>query len=86
MSSTFSKVAEELVEKLKTQDLTDQAQTYFQDGKAHLQPLAEKIQEHLKSLTDSMQGHMKPLADSMQTQLDDLWKQFVEQTKALTSQ
>ncbi|XP_018601087.1 type-4 ice-structuring protein-like [Scleropages formosus] len=86
MSSTFSKIAEDLVEKLKTHELTGQAQTYLEDGKAQLQPLAEKVQEHLKPLADSMQGHLKPLTDTWQTHMDELWKQIVEHTKSLTSQ
>ncbi|KAJ8336390.1 hypothetical protein SKAU_G00376100 [Synaphobranchus kaupii] len=94
LSATLTRTTQEMVEKLKAHELAGQAQTYFEDGKAQLQPLAEKIQEQLKPLaanieqqlkplTESMQAQIKPLAESVQAQLEDLWKKVLDQTKAL---
>ncbi|KAG5843040.1 type-4 ice-structuring protein LS-12-like [Anguilla rostrata] len=94
LSATLTRTTQDIMEKLKAHELTGQAQAYIEDGRAQLQPLAEKIQEQLKPLaanieeqlkplTDSVQAQIKPLADSVQAQLEELWKKVLEQTKAL---
>ncbi|KAL2080133.1 hypothetical protein ACEWY4_023926 [Coilia grayii] len=94
LSAKLTSTTQELVEAIKTHELTAQAQTYLQDGKAQLEPLAEKIQsqikplaanveEQLKPLAESVQAQLKPLADSVQAQMEDLFKKILEQTKAI---
>ncbi|XP_048849832.1 type-4 ice-structuring protein LS-12-like [Brienomyrus brachyistius] len=96
LSDMLSKTAEGLMEKVNTQQLAGQAQTYFEDGKAQLQPFADRVQEQLKPLAsniedqlkplaDSVQAQLKPLADTVQTQLEDIWQQVMQHTKALGS-
>nr|XP_006643008.1 PREDICTED: type-4 ice-structuring protein LS-12-like [Lepisosteus oculatus] len=94
LSATLTSGTQDLVEKLKAQELTNKAQAYLEDSKAQLQPLAENIQaqlkplvdnieEQLRPLTDNLQSQLKPLAENAQVQLLELWKKFLDQAKAL---
>ncbi|KAJ8273764.1 hypothetical protein GJAV_G00105270 [Gymnothorax javanicus] len=86
LSETVSRTTQEMVEKMKAHELTGQAQTYFESGKAQLQPIADKIQEQLqqlKPLTESMQSQVQPLAESLHAQFQALWQQVMDQVKAL---
>ncbi|XP_076157092.1 type-4 ice-structuring protein-like [Alosa pseudoharengus] len=94
LSTKLTSTTQELVEALKTHELTAQAQTYLEDSKAQLEPLAEKIQsqikplaanmeEQLKPLAESVQAQLRPLADSVQAQMEDIFRKLMEQTKAI---
>ncbi|XP_063041013.1 type-4 ice-structuring protein LS-12-like [Engraulis encrasicolus] len=94
LSAKLTSTTQELVETLKTHELAAQAQTYLQDGKAQLEPLAQQIQsqiqplaanmeEQLKPLAESVQAQLRPLADSVQAQMEDLFKKLMEQTKTI---
>ncbi|XP_072572184.1 type-4 ice-structuring protein-like [Paramormyrops kingsleyae] len=91
LSTIVTSVTRELVEKVKNHELTGKAQTYLEQGKVHLQPLADKLQENLKPLTSSIEKTLKPLTDSVQAQvepliesvMEEMWKKVMNRVKAL---
>ncbi|XP_030639040.1 type-4 ice-structuring protein LS-12-like [Chanos chanos] len=88
---------EGLLETLKSADapeLANKAKAYFEESKAKLQPMVEKLQEQLKPLSGNLEEQIKPIADSVQAQLapyaslvqsqvEDVLKFVVDQTKAI---
>ncbi|XP_048881479.1 type-4 ice-structuring protein-like [Brienomyrus brachyistius] len=91
LSTVVTRVTHELVEKVKNHELTGKAQTYLEQGKVHLQPLADKLQENLKPLTSSIEKTLKPLTDSVQAHvepliesvMEEMWKKAMSRVKAL---
>lgn len=65
--------------------------TYLEQGKVHLQPLADKLQENLKPLTSSIEKTLRPLTDSVQAQvepliesvMEEMWKKVMNRVKML---
>ncbi|XP_060948750.1 type-4 ice-structuring protein-like [Limanda limanda] len=73
---------------LGSQDLAGQAQTFVQDRKTQLEPLAAQIQEQLQTAAAKLEEHMKPLAENVQPmvetfkkQMEDLLKRLMDQTQ-----
>ncbi|XP_060756983.1 type-4 ice-structuring protein LS-12-like [Neoarius graeffei] len=85
------------IQNLKTLDspeLANQARAYIDESKAQLQPVVEKLQEQLKPLSTNIEEKIEPLAASvrahispytnlLQSQVEDLLKFVVDQTKAI---
>ncbi|XP_053302455.1 type-4 ice-structuring protein [Pleuronectes platessa] len=75
---------------LSSQDLAGQAQTFVEDRKTQLEPLATQIQEQLKTAAAKLEEHMKPLAENVQPmvenfqkQMEDLLKRLMDQTRSV---
>ncbi|MBN3295023.1 type-4 ice-structuring protein LS-12 [Amia ocellicauda] len=94
LSALISSTTQDIVDKVKAQELADKAQAYLQDGKAQLQPLADNLQaqlkplvdnleEQLKPMADNLQAQVKPVTDNLQAQLVDFWQKILDQAKAL---
>ncbi|XP_040923831.1 type-4 ice-structuring protein LS-12 isoform X2 [Betta splendens] len=86
MSASFTSATEEIVEKMKSFDMSNAAQTYVEDGKAQIQPLVEKVQaeaaklqQQVKPFVTNIEGQVKPLTDVMEKFL----QQAMAQAKSL---
>uniref|UniRef100_A0A7N8YBB3 Antifreeze protein type IV n=1 Tax=Mastacembelus armatus TaxID=205130 RepID=A0A7N8YBB3_9TELE len=84
-----NKMTQELSEIIRNPDLTNQAQTFLQDKKTQLQPLASQIQDQLKTvatnveeqimpLAVNMQAHLQPIVDTLQKQMEAFLQQLKE--------
>ncbi|XP_017564189.1 type-4 ice-structuring protein-like [Pygocentrus nattereri] len=85
-----------LVDSLKTAEgpeLATMAKTYIEESRAQLQPIVEKLHAQLKPLTSideqikplaaSLQAQIAPYTDLVQTQVEDVLRFMVDQTKAI---
>ncbi|XP_052433640.1 type-4 ice-structuring protein LS-12-like [Carassius gibelio] len=93
----IAKYFQDLVDKLKNvegPELANKASAYFEESRAQLQPMVEKLQEQLKPLSSNIEDHLKPLAASVraqvaplagmvQSQVEDVLKFVADQTKAM---
>lgn len=90
------KMAKELTAIVSNQDLSSQAQTFLQDQKTQLEPLAAQIEEQLKSASATVEKQILPLAENVkaqiepmianfQTQMEELFKKLTDQTKAIAN-
>ncbi|CAN9514155.1 unnamed protein product [Ophioblennius macclurei] len=86
MSASLTSTTQDLVEKMKAMEVTNTAQTYYQDGKAQIQPLVDQFQAEAVKL----QEQMKPLADNLSAQvqtfnymMEKWFQEVVDQTKVL---
>ncbi|XP_053190891.1 type-4 ice-structuring protein LS-12-like [Scomber japonicus] len=78
-----TKMTMELTEMIRTQDLAQQAQTFMEDKKTQLEPLAAQIQEQLKSVSTTVEEQIKPLAASVQAQIAPMVEDFQKQMEAI---
>ncbi|XP_007242210.1 type-4 ice-structuring protein LS-12 [Astyanax mexicanus] len=84
-----------LVDALKTvegPELANMAKTYVEQSRAQFQPMVEKLHEQLKlsnideqikPLAASLQAQISPYTDLVQTQVEDVLRFMVDQTKAI---
>merc|ERR1712035_19016 len=78
-----NKMTQELTEIMRNQDLANQAQTFVQDRRAELEPLAAQFQEQLKTVASNVEEQVKPLAASVQAQVQPMVENFQRQVEAL---
>ncbi|AWP21593.1 putative type-4 ice-structuring protein-like [Scophthalmus maximus] len=81
-----NKITLEVTELIQSQDLANQAQTYMEDRKTQLEPLAAQVQEQLRTAAAKMEEHVKPLTDNMQPMVEKLQKQLEALFQGLTDQ
>merc|ERR1711976_915065 len=86
MSTSITSATQDMVEKMKTMEVTNTAQTYMEDSRAKIQPLVEKVQaeaaklqEQVKPFIANIEDQIKPLTDMV----EKLFQQVMDQTKAL---
>merc|ERR1711976_17038 len=86
MSTSITSATQDMVEKMKTMEVTNTAQTYMEDSRAKIQPLvdrvqaeAAKLQEQVKPFIANIEEKIKPLTDMV----EKLFQQVMDQTKAL---
>ncbi|XP_069571132.1 type-4 ice-structuring protein-like [Brachyistius frenatus] len=84
MSASITSTTQDMVEKMKTMEMGNTAQTYMANGKAKLQPLMEKLQAEAAKLQEQVQPligniEVKSLTDMM----EKFFQQVMDQTKAL---
>ncbi|XP_023267880.1 type-4 ice-structuring protein LS-12-like [Seriola lalandi dorsalis] len=78
-----NKMTLELTEIIRNQDLTNQAQTFLEDKKTQLEPLASQLQDQLRTAAASVEEQIKPLAVNMQAQIQPMVDNFQKQMEAL---
>ncbi|XP_070778364.1 type-4 ice-structuring protein LS-12-like [Enoplosus armatus] len=78
-----NKMTQELTEIIRNQDLTNQAQTFMEDKKTQLEPLAAQIQEQLRTAAANMEEQIRPLAANVQAQMQPLMDNFQKQVEAI---
>merc|ERR1711976_850318 len=85
MSASITSATQDMVEKVKTMEVTNTAQTYMEDSRAKIQPLVEKVQaeaaklqEQVKPFIVNFRAQVKPLTDMM----EKFFHQVMDQTKA----
>ncbi|KAM4539650.1 type-4 ice-structuring protein-like [Odontesthes bonariensis] len=89
-----AKMTQDLSQILSNQDLASQAQTFLDDNKKTLEPLAAQVHDQLKSvatsmddklrpLAERMQGEFQPMIETFQKQVEDLFQRMTEQGKAI---
>ncbi|XP_072227074.1 type-4 ice-structuring protein-like [Leuresthes tenuis] len=89
-----AKLTGDLSQVLSNPDLSSQAQTFLDDNKKMLEPLAAQVQDQLKSVAATMDDKLGPLAESMQEQVqpmivdlqrkvEDLFRRITEEAKAI---
>ncbi|XP_030596528.1 type-4 ice-structuring protein LS-12-like [Archocentrus centrarchus] len=71
-----NKMTQELTEIIRNQDLANQAQTFLEDRKTQMEPLASQIQDQLRTAATNIEEQIKPLAAQMQPMFDNLQKQM----------
>ncbi|XP_055066776.1 type-4 ice-structuring protein [Misgurnus anguillicaudatus] len=92
----IAKYFQDLVDNLKNveaPEMANKAKAYFEESRAQIQPMVEKLQEQLKPLSNiedqikplaaSVQAQVAPLSDLVQSQVDDMLKFVVEKTKSI---
>ncbi|XP_056153784.1 type-4 ice-structuring protein-like [Lampris incognitus] len=94
MKNKLMATAQELSESIRTQELANQAQTFLEDGRAKLEPLATQIhsqlkpiatnvEEQLKPLAANVQAQLQPMVENFQTQMEEMFRNLMEQAKAI---
>ncbi|XP_039977479.1 type-4 ice-structuring protein LS-12-like isoform X2 [Xiphias gladius] len=78
-----NKVTQELTELISNQDLANQAQTFLDDRKTQLEPLASQIQDQLRTAAANVEEQIKPLAANVQAQLKPMVDNFQRQMEAI---
>ncbi|CAG5885189.1 type-4 ice-structuring protein-like [Menidia menidia] len=78
-----AKVAQDLGQILGNPDLAGQAQTFLEENKKKLEPLAAQVQEQLKSATSNMDETLRPLAEQMQAQVQPMIEDFQKQMEGI---
>ncbi|KAI3358630.1 hypothetical protein L3Q82_015040 [Scortum barcoo] len=78
-----NKMTQDLMELMGNQDLANQAQTFIEDRRAQLEPLATQVQEQLKTVAVNMEEQIKPLAASMQAQMQPMIETFQREMEAI---
>ncbi|KAM7384343.1 hypothetical protein PAMA_011608 [Pampus argenteus] len=81
-----TRMTSQMSEIIGSQDLQGQAQTFLEDRKAQLEPLAAQIQGQLTSITSNLEEQIKPLAASMQAQLQPMIRDFQTQMEGILAQ
>ncbi|KAM8841573.1 type-4 ice-structuring protein LS-12-like [Spinachia spinachia] len=91
-----TKLIADMTEIIRSQDVTNQAQTFIEDRKTQLQPLVAQIQEQLriaatnveeqiKPMTANVQAQFQPQIDNFQKQMEAVFQKLTEQTLALAN-
>merc|ERR1711980_71438 len=97
MSASITSATQDMVEKMKTMEVTNTAQTYMEDSRAKIQPLVEKVQaeaaklqEQVKPFIANIEDQIRPMTDNFNAQVKPLtdmmekfFQQVMDQTKAL---
>ncbi|KAL6109647.1 antifreeze protein type IV [Pungitius pungitius] len=97
VSAGLTDATQEVVEKIKTLEVTNSAQTYMEDGRSQIQPLVDKVQaeatklqEQVKPFVSDMEEQIRPVMENLQTQVKPLadtmvkiLQQLMDRTKAL---
>merc|ERR1712035_180320 len=97
MSASITSATQDMVEKVKTMEVANQAQNYMEDSRAKIQPLVEQVQpfiatieDQIRPMTDNFNAQVRPLTDNFHTQVKPLtdmmekfFQQVMDQTKAL---
>uniref|UniRef100_A0A4W6DZC4 Antifreeze protein type IV n=2 Tax=Lates calcarifer TaxID=8187 RepID=A0A4W6DZC4_LATCA len=78
-----NKMTQDLTEIIRNHDLANQAQTFLEDKKTQLEPLATQIQEQLRTAATNLEEHVKPLAANVQTQIQPMMENFQKQLEAI---
>ncbi|XP_070702856.1 type-4 ice-structuring protein LS-12-like [Pempheris klunzingeri] len=78
-----TKIAQDLTEIIRTQDLATQAQTFIEDRKTQIEPLAAQFQEQLRTVASSVEQQIKPLTADVQAQIQPMVQQFQKQVEDL---
>ncbi|KAK2830435.1 hypothetical protein Q5P01_018366 [Channa striata] len=89
-----NKMAQELTELIHSHDLKSHAQTFLDNKKTQLEPLATQIQDQLKSvatnaedqirpLTENVQAQIQPMVDNFHRQIEAILQKLTEQAKAI---
>ncbi|XP_047460529.1 type-4 ice-structuring protein LS-12-like [Mugil cephalus] len=78
-----TKMTQELTEMIRTRDLASEAQTFLEDRKSQLEPLAAQIQQQLQSVATSVEEQIKPMAASVQTQVQPMLESFQKQMELM---
>merc|ERR1712002_1204084 len=73
-----NKLTQELTDTIRVQELA-QAQTFIQDQKTQLEPVASQFQEQLKSVAATLEEQFKPLAANAQAQFQPMINDFNKQ-------
>merc|ERR1712002_218814 len=74
-----NKLTQELTDTIRVQELAQQAQTFIQDQKTQLEPVASQFQEQLKSVAATLEEQFKPLAANAQAQFQPMINDFNKQ-------
>ncbi|XP_062343101.1 type-4 ice-structuring protein LS-12-like [Osmerus eperlanus] len=94
ITSQLVSATKDLSDKINAQEMAGQAQTFLQEGRTQLEPLAAQIQEqlkplsanieeHLKPLGENLKAQLKPMVDNFQTQMEDMLRKLMDQAKAI---
>merc|ERR1711976_276048 len=97
MSASITSATQDMVEKVKTMEVANQAQNYMEDSRAKIQPLVDKVQaeaaklqEQVKPFITNIEDQIRPLTDNFNAQVKPLtdmmekfFQQVMDQTKAL---
>ncbi|XP_040021863.1 antifreeze protein type IV [Gasterosteus aculeatus] len=90
MSAGLSNATQEVVEKIKTLEMSNTAQTYMEDSRSQIQPLVDKVQaeaaklqEQVKPFVSDMEEQIRPVMENFQTQVKPLADNFQAQVKPL---
>ncbi|XP_028251607.1 type-4 ice-structuring protein LS-12-like [Parambassis ranga] len=78
-----NKMTLELTEIIRNQDLANQAQTFLEDKKIQLEPLATQIQEQVKTVATNMEEQIKPMAANVQALVQPMIENFQKQMEAV---
>ncbi|XP_071770830.1 type-4 ice-structuring protein-like [Centroberyx gerrardi] len=89
-----SKLTQELTDNIRVQELANQAQTFLEDKRTQLEPVATQFQdqmrtvaasveEQLKPLAATVQAQVQPLVDDFQKQMQDILQKLMDQAKAI---
>ncbi|XP_033495864.1 antifreeze protein type IV [Epinephelus lanceolatus] len=91
MSASITSATQDMVEKVKTMEVANQAQTYMEDSRAKIQPLVEKVQaeaaklqEQVKPFITNIEDQIRPMTDNFNAQVRPLTDNFHAQVKPLT--
>ncbi|XP_037639746.1 type-4 ice-structuring protein LS-12-like isoform X2 [Sebastes umbrosus] len=91
MSTSITSATQDMVEKVKTLEMTNTAQTYMEDSRAKIQPLVEKVQaeaaklqEQVKPFIGNIEDTIRPMTENFNTQVKPLTDNFHAQVKPLT--
>ncbi|KAI4902668.1 hypothetical protein NFI96_016232, partial [Prochilodus magdalenae] len=78
---------------VESTELANAAKSYIEESRAQFQPMVEKLHEQLKPLANideqikplaaSLQAQLTPYTDLVQTQVEDVLRFMVDQTKAI---
>ncbi|XP_066501118.1 type-4 ice-structuring protein-like [Hoplias malabaricus] len=92
MSQYFQGLVDAL-KSIESAELANMAKTNVEEMKAQFQPMVDKLQEQLKPLSNideqikplaaSLQAQIAPYTDLVQTQVEDVLRYMVDQTKAI---
>ncbi|XP_029370125.1 type-4 ice-structuring protein-like [Echeneis naucrates] len=76
-----SKMTQQLTD-IMNQNLPGQAQTFLEERKSQLEPLATQFQDQLRSAASSMEEHVKPMAENVQAQIQPMVDNLKAQMEA----
>ncbi|XP_019957605.1 type-4 ice-structuring protein [Paralichthys olivaceus] len=87
-----NKMTEDVTAFLTNQDVANQAQTFMQERKTQLEPLATQIQEQLRAAATKFEEHITPLAanvqpvvENFQQQMEALVQKLMEKTRSISN-
>ncbi|XP_071401405.1 type-4 ice-structuring protein LS-12-like [Centroberyx affinis] len=89
-----NKLTQELTDNIRVQEMANQAQTFLEDKRTQLEPVATQFQdqmrtvaatveEQFKPLAENMQAQVQPLVDDFQKQMQDILQKLMDRAKAI---